>query len=130
MNKFAFATAAAIAAFGAPAIAATQNWNVTEENTAGVKHGQGTWAVTIDGEKLNGSASLQLDNGTPLTYSLEGTSKDGVYTVQLDKRSDDKRGCVWTGHARAATAAGHSTGYVGELVCDGGVKLILRAIGM
>ena len=130
MNKFAFATAAAIAAFSAPAIAATQNWNVTEENTAGVKHGQGTWAVTIDGEKLNGSASLQLDNGTPLTYSLEGTSKDGVYTVKLDKRSDDKRGCVWTGHARTATAAGHSTGYVGDLVCDGGVKLILRAIGM
>jgi hypothetical protein len=69
-----------------------------------VKHGQGAWAVTIDGEKLNGSASLQLDNGTPLTYSLEGTSKDGVFTVKLDKRSDDKKGCVWTGHARSATA--------------------------
>jgi len=130
MNKLAFATAAAIAAFSASAIAATQNWNVTEENTSGVKHGQGTWALTIDGEKLDGTASLQLDNGTPLTYSLEGTSKDGVFTVKLDKRSDDKKGCVWTGHARAATAAGKSTGYVGDLVCDGGVKLILRAIGM
>jgi hypothetical protein len=130
MHKLTLATAAAIAAFSAPAMAASQNWNVTEENAAGVKHGQGTWAVTIDGEKLNGSASLQLDNGNPLTYSLEGTIKDGVYTVKLDKRSDDKKGCVWTGHARTATAAGKSTGYFGDLVCDGGAKLILRAIGM
>ena len=91
MRKLALATAAAIAAFSAPAMAASQNWNVTEENTSGVKHGQGTWAVTIDGDKLSGSRSWQLDNGNPLTYSLEGTIKDGVYTVKLDKRSDDKR---------------------------------------
>ena len=129
MRKLALATAAAIAAFSAPAMAASQNWNVTEENTSGVKHGQGTWAVTIDGDKLSGSASLQLDNGNPLTYSLEGTIKDGVYTVKLDKRSDDKKDCVWTGHARTATAAGKSTGYVGDLVCDG-AKLVIRAIGM
>jgi hypothetical protein len=129
MRKLALATAAAIAAFSAPAMAASQNWNVTEENTSGVKHGQGTWAVTIDGDKLSGSASLQLDNGNPLTYSLEGTIKDGVYTVKLDKRSDDRKGCVWSGHARTATAAGKSTGYVGDLVCDG-AKLVIRAIGM
>ena len=67
MRKFALAITVTIAAFSALAIAATQNWNVTEENTAVVKHGQGTWAVTIDGEKLDGSAALQLDNGTPLT---------------------------------------------------------------
>lgn len=129
MHKLALATAAAIAAFSAPAMAASQNWNVTEERSSGVKNGQGTWAVTIDGDKLTGSASLQLDNGKPLTYSLEGTIKDGVYTVKLDKRSDDKKGCVWTGHAQTATAAGKATGYIGDLVCDG-TKLIIRAIGM
>jgi hypothetical protein len=129
MHKLALATAAAIAAFSAPAMAASQNWNVTEERTSGVKNGQGTWAVTIDGDKLTGSASLQLDNGKPLTYSLEGTIKDSVYTVKLDKRSDDKKGCVWTGHAQTATAAGKATGYIGDLVCDG-TKLIIRAIGM
>ena len=129
MHKLALATAAAIAAFSAPAMAASQNWNVTEENAAGVKHGQGTWAVTIDGDKLSGSASLQLDNGNPLTHSLEGTLKDGVYTVKLDKRSDDKKGCVWTGHAQKATAAGMPTGFIGDATCDG-AKLIIRAIGM
>jgi polyisoprenoid-binding protein YceI len=129
MHKLALATAAAIAAFSAPAMAASQNWNVTEEHTSGVKNGQGTWAVTIDGDKLTGSASLQLDNGKPLTYSLEGTIKDSVYTVKLDKRSDDKKGCVWTGHAQTVTAAGKATGYIGDLVCDG-TKLIIRAIGM
>jgi hypothetical protein len=129
MHKLALATAAAIAAFSAPAMAASQNWNVTEENTSGVKHGQGTWAVTIDGDKLSGAASLQLDNGNPLTYSLEGAIKDGVYTVKLDKRSDDKKGCVWTGHAQKATAAGMATGFVGDVVCDGS-KLVIRAIGM
>ena len=129
MHKLALATAAAIAAFSAPAMAASQNWNVTEENAAGVKHGQGTWAVTIDGDKLSGSASLQLDNGNPLTYSLEGTLKDGVYTVKLDKRSDDKKGCVWTGHAQKATAAGMAPGFIGDATCDG-AKLIIRAIGM
>jgi hypothetical protein len=129
MHKLALATAAAIAAFSAPAMAAAQQWNVTEERASGIKAGQGTWALTIDGDKLSGSASLQLDNGQPLTYSLEGTVKDGVYTVKLDKRSDDKKGCVWTGHAQNAAASGKPTGYSGDVVCDG-AKLIIRATGM
>ena len=129
MHKLALATAAAFLAASAPAMAASQNWNVTEESASGVKKGQGVWAMTIDGDKLSGSATMMLDNGNPLTYTLNGTIKDGVYTVKLDKRSDDKKGCVWTGHAQIATAAGKSTGYIGDLVCDG-AKLIIRAIGM
>ncbi len=64
-----------------------------------------------------------------MATALEGTIKDGVDTVKLDKRSDDKKSCVWTGHAQTATAAGKATGYVGDLVCDG-ANLVIRAIGM
>ncbi len=129
MNKLAFATVAAIIAFSAPALAAAQKWNVTEERASGIKTGQGTWAVTTDGDKLTGTAALQLDNGQPLTYSLDGAIKDGVYTVKLENRTDDKKGCVWTGHAQNATADGRSKGFVGDLVCDG-AKMIIRANGM
>lgn len=129
MHKLALTTAAAIVAFSAPAMAAAQNWNVTEESSVGIKSAQGAWAVMVEGDKVSGSASLELDNGNPLTYSLEGTVKDGVYTVNLDKRSDDKKGCVWTGHAQNATAAGKSTGFIGNVACDG-AKLIIRATGM
>jgi len=127
MRKLALATAAALLALGAPAMAASQNWNVTEERGAGIKEAQGVWAVTIDGEKLSGSATMMLDNGNPLTYTLDGTIKDGVYTVKMDKRSDDKKGCVWTGHALSGTGA-QARGLIGEVACEG-VKLIVRAAG-
>jgi len=52
-----------------------------------------------------------------------------VYTLKLEKRSDDKKGCIWTGRAQNATAAGTSTGFKGDVVCDGG-KLVIRATGM
>jgi len=129
MRKLALTTAAAVIAFNAPSLAAAANWNVTEESASGIKSAQGTWTFKTDGDKLSGSASLQADNGNPLTYSLDGAVKDGVYTVKLDKRSDDKKGCVWTGHAQKATAAGMSTGFIGEVACDG-AKLVIRATGM
>ena len=129
MHKLAFATVAAIAAFSAPAFAGVEHWNVTEERTTGSKLAQGDWAVTIEGEKLGGSATMYLDDGNPLTYELEGTVKDGAYTVNLNKRSDAKKGCIWTGHADKATATGKSTGLVGDLACDG-AKFVIRAHGM
>ena len=128
MHKLAFATVAAISAFTAPALAGVEHWNVTEERTTGAKVAQGDWAVTIEGEKLGGSATMYLDNGSPLTYELEGTVKDGVYTVKLNKRSDDRKGCTWTGHADKATATGKATGLVGDVACDG-AKLLIRAHG-
>lgn len=129
MHKLALATAVIIIGSNAPALAAKQHWNVTEENAVGIKSAQGAWDLTIEGEKLNGSASLELDNGNPLTYSVTGDVKDGAYSVKLENRSDDKKGCVWSGHAGNATAAGKSTGLVGDVVCDGG-KMKIRATGV
>jgi hypothetical protein len=128
MHKLTLATVAALVAISAPSLAAAENWNVTEENAVGIKSAQGVWNLKIEGDKLSGSASLQADNGNPLTYSVDGAVKDGVYTVKLDKRSDDKKGCVWTGHAQKATAAGKATGFIGDVACDG-AKLVIRAIG-
>ncbi len=125
MHKLALATAAAFLAASAPAMAASQNWNVTEESASGIKNGQGVWAVTIDGDKLSGSATMMLDNGNPLTYTLNGTIKDGVYTVKMDNRSDDKKGCVWIGHTPSGIGT-QTHGLIGEAACDG-VKLIIRA---
>jgi len=128
MNKLAFTAALAIAAFSAPALAASQNWNVTEESASGIKSAQGSWTLKTEGDALSGAATLQRDNGATVSYDVEGALKDGVYTVKLDKRSDDKKGCVWTGHPQAATAAGKTTGYIGD-VCEGS-KFVLRAQGM
>ena len=128
MHKLALVIAA-ITAFSAPAMAASESWNVTEESAAGIKSAQGKWLLKSEGDNLSGSATLQRDNGTEVTYNVEGSLKDGVYTVKLDKRSDDKKGCVWTGHPQAATAAGKTTGYIGDVVCEGS-KFVLRAQGM
>jgi hypothetical protein len=127
MNKLALATALALAAFSAPALAAS--WNVTEESSSGIKSAQGSWLLKGEGDGFTGSATLQRDNGTEVSYTVEGALKDGVYTVKLDKRSDDKKGCVWSGHAQAATALGKATGYIGDVVCEGS-KFVIRAQGM
>ncbi|MFY9657193.1 MAG: hypothetical protein WAK01_11510 [Methylocystis sp.] len=127
MNKLALATALALAAFSAPALAAS--WNVTEESSSGIKSAQGAWLLKTEGDAFTGSATLQRDNGTEVSYNVEGALKDGIYTVKLDKRSDDKKGCVWTGHALAATALGKATGYIGDVVCEGS-KFVIRAQGM
>ena len=126
MRNLTLVTAVAIAAFSAPAMAASQSLNVTEESAVGIKSAQGKWLLKTEGDTLSGSATLQLDNGNELTYGVEGALKDGVYTVKLDKRSDGKKGCVWTGHAQSATAAGKSTGYIGDVVCEGS-KFVIRA---
>jgi len=128
MHKLALAIAAASVGFSAPVMAASSSWNVTEESAAGIKSAQGKWSLKTEGDNLNGSAILQRDNGTELTYNVEGSLKDGVYTVKLDKRSDEKKGCVWTGHALSATALGKSTGYSGDVVCEGS-KFVIRAQG-
>ena len=127
MKKLTLATALVLAAFSAPALAAS--WNVTEESASGIKSAQGTWLLKGEGDAFTGAATLNRDNGTEISYTVEGTLKDGTYTVKLDKRSDDKKGCVWTGHAQAATALGKATGFIGDVVCEGS-KFVLRAQGM
>ncbi len=125
MLKPVFVTLAVLLALDSPALAASESWLVTEENTAGVKGSQGTWMVTIDGNKLSGTAELQTDTGRQLTYKLQGNKSDGIYTVTLSDRSDGKKGCVWSGHAPAGTGT-QTHGLVGYVECEG-VKLIIRA---
>jgi hypothetical protein len=126
MSKFLLSIAAALAAMGSPALATSQNWNVTEENVSGVKGAQGTWSVNTDADgKITGVANLQLDNGKLLTYAISGFAKDSVYKIEMSERSDGKKGCVWNGHIPAGADKSH--GLIGEAICDGGVKLIIRA---
>ncbi len=124
MRKINLALMASALILGSPALA-SETWLVTEENTAGVKGSQGTWTVTMEGDKLSGVAAMQEGNGNPLTYKLEGAKTGGAYTVTMTDRSDGKKGCVWSGHA-PATAGAQTHGLVGYAECEG-TKLIIRA---
>jgi hypothetical protein len=125
MHKLTLATVAALLSLGASAMAETQFWNITEENTVGIKNAQGKWTVNVDASKISGKAELVGTDGSPVTYTVEGTIKDGVYTITLSNRSDGKKGCVWTGHV--PTGSGTQThGLIGEAPCEGS-KLIIRA---
>jgi hypothetical protein len=97
MMKLAVKAAVALVLTAAPAAAVTQTWNVSEQSTSGIALGQGTWAVTIDGDKVSGKAEMQYDDGKPYTYSFEGAKSESGYDVTLSGRSDKKDGCVWSG---------------------------------
>jgi hypothetical protein len=126
MSKLLLPTIVALCGLAGPASAASQNWNVTEESSSGVKAGQGVWSVNTDPEgKIVGTANLQLDNGKLLTYTISGYVKDALYKIEMSDRSDGKNGCVWDGHVPAGGDKSH--GLIGTAVCDGGVKLIVRA---
>lgn len=126
MSKLLLASIVALCSLAGPASAASQNWNVTEESSSGVKAGQGVWSVNTDPEgKIVGTANLQLDNGKLLTYTISGYVKDALYKIEMSDRSDGKNGCVWDGHVPAGGDKSH--GLIGTAVCDGGVKLIVRA---
>jgi hypothetical protein len=125
MIKLTLGTLAVLCSLSAVALAETKSWNITEEGVSGIKSAQGEWSVSTDGDKISGTATMQLTNGNPLSYSLEGTVKDSVYTVNLEKRTDGKNGCVWTGHAPTNDQQ-KSHGLIGEAVC-GSSKFIIRA---
>jgi hypothetical protein len=125
MSRLVVPTLSVLAALCGSAYGASQNWNITEEGLSGVKGAQGTWSITNDADKITGVANLQLDNGNPLTYKISGSVKDSIYTVELSDRSDGKKGCVWTGHIPKGEDKSH--GLIGQAVCDGDVKLIIRA---
>jgi hypothetical protein len=128
MSKFAVALAAALTLCAGSALAAGKSLQVTEEAESGIKTSQGSWWVEIDGEKVTGDATMQANNGSPLTYKVKGTLKDGVYTVELLDRTDGKKGCVWTGKAASGPVQSH--GLIGKAPCDGGVVLVLRIGGV
>jgi hypothetical protein len=109
MIKLAFTTAAAVVALSVPALA--ESWNVTEIATSGIKRASGTWTIAAQGDKVTGKADLQLDNGSVVTYKLDGKIEGG----------DDKKDCVWTGKP-------NETGRVfnGDVTCSNG-KFSIRA---
>ncbi|HEY8065447.1 MAG TPA: hypothetical protein VIF40_12110 [Methylosinus sp.] len=112
-----------------PALAAGQIWSVIEESSSGVMTVQGTWTMTGDGDKITGKADMQFDDGKPFAYSLEGSKKGDIYTVTLNGRSDDKSGCVWTGHIPAGADAG-SAKLIGKAQCPSGSGFVIKASRM
>ncbi len=125
MLKLTLATTAILLSLGASAMAESQSWNITEENSVGIKSAQGHWNLNIEPTKISGKAELEAINGNAVTYTVDGTVKDGVYTVTLSNRSDGKKGCVWTGHQPTGTGT-QTHGLIGEAPCEG-TKLIIRA---
>ncbi|MGA8169244.1 MAG: hypothetical protein WB816_00165 [Methylocystis sp.] len=126
MHKLTLATVAALLSLGASAaMAETQNWNITEENTVGIKNAQGKWTVNVEGGKFSGKAELEATNGSPVTYDVQGTIVNGVYTATMSNRSDGKKGCVWTGETPKAGGQ-QSKGLLGQAPCEG-TKLVIRA---
>ena len=119
MIKLSLTTAVAVVAFSASAYAA--GFAVTEIATSGIKRANGVWTVTNDGGKLSGKADMQLDNGTVVTYKLDGKLEGTTYTVNLNDRTDGKKDCVWTGAAKEGGKV-----YEGPVVC-GSEKFVIRA---
>lgn len=118
MFKLALTTAAAVLVSTA---AFATGFAVTEIASSGIKRANGTWTLTTDGDKIAGKAEMQLDNGTPQTYKIEGKQEGGAYVLNFTDRTDGKKDCVWTGKP-------NDTGkvYEGPVVC-GSEKFSIRA---
>ena len=125
MQKSIITAMAVLLGLGGSAFAGNQTWLVTEENVGGVKGAQGTWTVNVEGNKVTGVAAMQTDKGGEVSYKVEGAIADGVYTITLKDRTDGKKGCVWSGHAPAASST-QAKGLLGYAECEG-TKLIIRA---
>lgn len=119
MIKLALTTAAAVVAFGATAYAA--GFSVTEISPAGIKRANGTWTVSAEGDKVSGKADMQLDNGSVVTYKIDGKVEGGAYVLNFADRTDGKKDCVWTGKPNESGKV-----YEGPVVC-GSEKFSIRA---
>ena len=97
-------------------------WSVSERLVSGINYSSGTWNVAVQSDKLSGKADMQVDNGTMLHYTLDGSISDGVYTVKLVGRDDDKKNCIWSG--KPADGMGGKV-IQGQAECDGS-KLYIR----
>lgn len=120
MKNIALATSFAVLLINSSALAET--WSVSERLVSGINYASGTWNLNMQGDKLTGKAEMQIDNGTMLHYSLDGTVTGGVYSVTIVGRDDDKKNCVWTGK----TADGQGGKVIaGQAECEG-TKLYIR----
>ncbi len=123
MSKSIITAMAMLLGLSGSALAGNETWLVTEENVGGVKGAQGTWTVSLEGNKVSGAAAMQTDKGGEVTYKLEGAISDGVYTIKMNDRTE--KGFVWSGHA-PATSSTQAKGLLGYAECEG-AKLIIRA---
>ena len=120
MNKLFLSLSLSVLLMSSDALADT--WSVSERLVSGINYASGTWNVVVSGEKISGKADMQQDNGTLLTYSLDGSVSGGVYKVTLVGRDDGKKDCVWTGKV----ADGQESKIIaGEAICEG-PKLFIR----
>lgn len=116
MIKHALTSAITLLALGSTAFAG--QWNVTETASSGIRRSSGTWTLATEGDKVTGKGDMQLDNGTVLTYKLEGVVAGGVYSLKFADRTDGKKNCVWTGKPVESASAGGRV-INGEVACDG-----------
>ena len=84
MIKRALNAAAILVAMSAPALAAGKVWYVTEVGASGITGSQGTWTLTIDNNKISGTASMQFDNGNMLSYDVDGSLNDPQFNFGVD----------------------------------------------
>jgi hypothetical protein len=121
MIKLATAAATLILALSTSAMA--ESYNVTEQSVSGIKTAQGVWNLTSADKKITGTATMQFDNGNPLTYGLEGTEDaTGGMTLNLTNRSDSKKNCVWTGTPVTNAKPGVLRG---DAKCDGATPITI-----
>lgn len=123
MIRVGLTSAALFVALTGAAFAQAANWNVTEISGSGIKSASGAWALKTEGDAVSGTATLQFDNGKMLDYKLDGKVAGGVYTVNLNERTDGKKSCVWTG-APVADSGGRVIS--GPVECQGS-KFSIRA---
>ena len=129
MSRLALKAAVALVLMSAPALAESQSWNVSEETNSGIKGSSGTWAVTVDGDKLSGSADMQSADGAPSAYTYEGVKSGDVYTITLGDRADKQSGCVWTGAVPEKSDPKHFK-LIGKVKCASGPGFVIRASRM
>ena len=123
MIKLALTTAAFALAMSVSAHAETTKWSVAEISSSGIKTASGTWTLNNEGGKVSGSASLQLDNGSPLEYKIEGEAEGDGLSLKFVDRPDGKKNCVWTGK-KADSLGGRLL--KGGVACDGS-KFVVQA---
>ena len=129
MLQLATKAAVALVLMSAPALAESQSWNVSEESNSGIKSSTGTWAVTVDGDKLSGKAEMQTAEGSPSAYAFDGSKSGEVYTITIGDREDKLTGCVWTGAAPEKSDPKHFK-LIGKVKCSSGPGFVIRASRM
>jgi hypothetical protein len=83
--------------------------------------------VTVDeNNNVSGKASMQTYRGNIVSYTLIGSLKDTLYTLNIADRSDGKKGCVWSGRSVAHTDE-KSHGLIGEVRCADNNDFVIRA---